>query len=399
MNFKDKVIQLILSFCSYFTPKKKKLVIFGAGDSKQFQGNPKYLLLYLNSTKSELEYYWSAKSKKQQNLLASKNVPFINPYSLKGFIKLLRAKYLFIEKSSYDVYYSRMILGRFNFIQTWHAIPFKKVGIHAKEHQSTKIQYRFLDNRFVSKIIKGLKIFSRHKYKKIVSSSDVVTKIFSEAFENNNMVLSGYPRNDIFVKKELIFNESHSIFKESQYSKFVLYAPTFRDHKDSVSPFSDKLIEFNETLKSKGYCLLVKKHPWEKKLVIPEGLSNIKDVSGEIDDIQELMPNIDVIITDYSSTFFDFMVSGKPVIFFPYDFKEYISTCRGIYFDYFDELQGPFANNEKELFEEIMNFEELQNNEEHNKKYQYVLDKYNCIVDGSSSKKLMEHLYPDVSFK
>ena len=398
MSFKDKVLQLLLTSCSYFVPKNKKLVLFGAGDSKQFQGNPKYLLLYLNTINSELEYYWSAKSKKQQTLLNSKKIPFINPYSLKGFTKLLRAKYLFIEKSSYDVYYTKIILGRFNFIQTWHAIPFKKVGIHAKEHQSKKIQYKFLDNVIVSKVFRYLKIFSRHKYKKIISSSDVVSKIFSDAFENENMLLSGYPRNDIFFNEKLIFNEPHPIFKKKIKSKFILYAPTFRDHKDAVNPFSEKLIKFNETLISKNYFLLIKKHPWEKKLIIPKGLSNIIDLSNEIDDIQELMPNVDAIITDYSSTFFDFMVSGKPVLFFPYDFEEYTIACRGIYFDYFKELQGPFAINEEELFQQIIYFEELQHDDNYLKKYRWVLNKYNCISDGSSSKKLMEHLYPNISF-
>src|SRR5699024_10824856 len=116
---KNKVLFSLLFLLSYFFPKKKNLLIFGGGDGKQFQGNSKYLLLFLMKNNVEgLEYYWSSKTTKQQENLKLLKIPFINHYSWKGFFKLLRAKYMFIEKSSYDTYYSRSIFGRFNFIQT-----------------------------------------------------------------------------------------------------------------------------------------------------------------------------------------------------------------------------------------------------------------------------------------
>src|SRR5699024_5687039 len=118
---------------SYLIPRKKNLIVCGGGDAGQFQGNPKYILLYLLKSKNkDLEFYWSSKSKEQRKKLKSLSIPFINPYSLKGFFIILRAKYLFIEKSSFDVYYSRSIFGRFNFIQTWHGTPLKKIGIDAQ---------------------------------------------------------------------------------------------------------------------------------------------------------------------------------------------------------------------------------------------------------------------------
>src|SRR5690606_19878170 len=123
---KNYCLHSLLLILSYIIPKKKNLIIFGAGDAKQFQGNPKYIYQYLrvNQCKS-LESYWSAKSKMQQQFLADMNAPFIDPYSISGFFKILRAQYMVIEKSTFDVYYTKMIFGRFNFIQTWHGTPLK----------------------------------------------------------------------------------------------------------------------------------------------------------------------------------------------------------------------------------------------------------------------------------
>ena len=175
---KNYLLQIALTVLSYLVPKKKNLLILGAGDAKQFQGNPKYLYLFLAQNQSSIEFYWSAKSGEQRKKLAARNLPYINPYSKNGFIKLLRAKYIVIEKSSYDAYYTPMILGNFNFIQTWHGSPFKKVGIHAAEHLQGSIHMSSNPENLMYKILKSINFFSRQKYKLITSPSQYVSEIF-----------------------------------------------------------------------------------------------------------------------------------------------------------------------------------------------------------------------------
>src|SRR5699024_2758021 len=106
------------------------------------------------------EYYWSSKTTKQQENLKLLKIPFINPYSWKGFFKLLRAKYMFIEKSSYDTYYSTSIFGRFNFIQTCHGSPQKKFGIDL-EGQNSSLPLTSSQDSFLYKLLKKIKFFSR----------------------------------------------------------------------------------------------------------------------------------------------------------------------------------------------------------------------------------------------
>lgn len=391
---KDKILSLLITTLSYFVPKKKTLVIFGSGDSKQFQGNPKYLFLYLNTVNSNIDSFWSSKNKEQYNVIEERGLPVIDRYSFKGFWQILRARYLVIEKSSYDIYYSKSIFGRFNFIQTWHATPFKKVGVDAYDHKSADWNYKLIKNKILHRFLKKIKFYSRLKYKKIVSTSEVVSLILQGAFENKNTVITGYPRNDVLFNKKLLFNDYSSFLKTEKYHKIILYAPTFRDNKHTVMPFSKELIKFNKKLKEKKYLLVIKKHPWEKKFVVPNGLSNVQDVSKDIEDIQELLPHVDLLITDFSSTFYDFMLMKKDVIFFVYDFEDYINNCRGIYFDYFDELQGPFARDEKQLFDLILN-DDWTLDKSYRYKYTKVLNKYNHFKDGNSSQRLLHILFPD----
>lgn len=232
---KNYLLQLLLFLCSYFAPKKKNLVILGAGDSKQFQGNPKYVYQFLCSVNSNLEFYWSAKSKDQREILANNGTPFINPYSVKGFFKILRAKYLIIEKSSFDIYYIKSIRGRFKFVQTWHGSPFKKVGVHAADHLSSSIHMSSNMESRKYRFLKRIKFFSRQKYKVITSPSEAVSKIFQGAFENENTVITGYPRNDVLFNAGLAVNDYAAKFEFSKYAKIILYAPTFRDNKDARS--------------------------------------------------------------------------------------------------------------------------------------------------------------------
>lgn len=390
---KNYLLQIALTVLSYLVPKKKNLLILGAGDAKQFQGNPKYLYLFLAQNQSSIEFYWSAKSGEQRKKLAARNLPYINPYSKNGFIKLLRAKYIVIEKSSYDAYYTPMILGNFNFIQTWHGSPFKKVGIHAAEHLQGSIHMSSNPENLMYKILKSINFFSRQKYKLITSPSQYVSEIFESAFENKNVKITGYPRNDVFFNKKLAFNDYTELLKRKEYQKIILYAPTFRDNKDSVSAFSDQLKEYNNSLAELGYLLVVKKHPWEKQLVIPEGLSNIVDISEDVDDIQEVLIHIDILITDYSSTFYDYMLTGNPTIFYAYDLEEYLENCRGLYFDYKEGLQGPFAFSEEALFKLIFTSDEWTRDKAYQEKYKTVLDRFNEYKDGDSSQRLLKYLW------
>ncbi len=381
---KQIIIQLFFVLFSYIIPKKKNLIIFGSGNARLFNGNPKYMYMYLYNSNLDVEYYWSTKNKEVFERLNNINYPVIMANSLKGFLKLLRAKYLVIEISSLDVSYTRSIIGRFNFVQSNHGTPLKKVGDDA---------ITIVKNPTLDRFMKKHKVYSKLRYKYFVSASDEVDKIVLSAFGNKNIVTTGYPRNDVFLNRELLFFDYQKKFGLKDYSKIFFYAPTFRDNYSSVIPFTSKIEQLNDYLAENRYVLFVKKHPYENVLQVPDNLSNIKDVSFEIDDIQEMLPFVDVLITDYSSTFFDFILTNKPVIYYSYDLDKYIDNCRGMYYDYYSELSGPFAKNEDELIDLIKNIDVWSRNDDYLEKYQKQVEKFNKFRDGNSSERLLDILF------
>lgn len=395
---KNKLIFLFLFCFSYIIPKKKDLIICGGGDAKQFQGNGKYLLLHLkNHNPRNLEFYWSSKSKKQQEELNELNIPFIDPYSWNGFWKILRAQYLFIEKSSIDVYYTKHIFGKFNFIQTWHGTPLKKIGRDSFDDiKNPSISSN--PNHFIYKMMKKLGMLTRQKFKLITAPSEEVQTIFKRTFENDNVAITGYPRNDVLFQPDLAIHNYQEQLGLKHYKKIILYAPTFRDDSYTIQPFSDQLDKYNQQLKDVNYLMIVKKHPWQKTLEIPQDLTHIVDLSSSVDDINELLPFVDILITDYSSVFFDYMLSQKPIIYFPYDIEDYLKNCRGMYYDYYNKFQGPFAHNEEELFNLILTNETWSNDENYLNKYHQVITEFHQFKDGSSSERLLNYLFDQFSF-
>lgn len=211
-------------------------------------------------------------------------------------------------------------------ISVWHGIPYKKMFIDLDEkHISSALNYQ-------------------NGYDLMVSPS----KFYTEKFLNNSMMYNrevleiGSSRCDsLFIsanKKESIRNDLGINFNE----KIVLYAPTFRKSGDFVIPFDTKKIidKFG-----KEYRLIVKGHYLNE---IKNYDSNIIDATN-YSNVNELISIADVLITDYSSLFFDFSVVNNNVIFFQYDKKEYKNE-RGFMFDLEDYVDSKLiCETEKEL--------------------------------------------------
>ena len=112
----------------------------------------------------------------------------------------------------------------------------------------------------------------------------------------------------------------------------------------------------------------------------------VYDVSS-LDDITPLYTISDLLITDYSSVFFDYANLSRPIILYMYDLKEYAEGIRGFYID-INELPGPIIENEEELPAAIK--EALSGNFRPNEKYARFNEKYNYLDDGNASRRVVE---------
>jgi len=391
---KGLLVQLLLFFSSYIIPKKKNLIILGSGKKNDFRGNPKYFYLYLNLYQTDIDAVWSTNSNEIFNLLSKQGLPVIYRNSVKSFFNLIRAKYLVIEKSAADVYYTESIWGNFNFIQTWHGIVFKKTGIEALEDNKGLPGSSVLSKRKLRIVMQRLGLLSMMKYKLILSTSKQYEGLLKKSFLNKNVKTLGYPRNDVFFNKKLIFTDFNTKFELFNFNKIILYAPTFRDNKENATPFTDEfLYKLDNFLTKNNYFLLIKKHPLDNSISIKNSFTSIKDVSSEVNDVQDLLVDIDILISDYSSIIHDFILTKRPVIYYIYDFIEYKSSCRGFYYDYHKTLSGPFVTNEQELLDTLTTLNTWSKSDIYLTKYNEQVNRFHTYQDGSSCLNLFNYLF------
>jgi len=371
----------ILSILSYFIPKKKNQILLGSFKGRFF-GNPKFFFLYLCKNPNQFKPFWITGNKETFQMLKERKLPVIYLYSWKGFVAILLSEYLVFSYTLDDVSYGLFLFGRFNKIDTWHGTPLKKVGIKTITKNPT-LKQKIMQKLFHKRDKKSRKL--------ILASSENVKKILSKEFENNHVEVLGYPRNDVFFNSNLVFEDYNNKLNLKKYKKIILYCPTYRDIPSSKIPFSQNFLKkLDAFLMEQGYLFLIKRHEMDRNLKNTQSYRNIIDITKDVQDIQDLLVHVDILITDYSSVFFDFALCNKPLIFYPYDFDEYIKNSRDMYFEYFEEFPGPFVYNEDELLECIKSIDDAVHETKYQTKYETFKNKFNFYQDGKSSERLIK---------
>lgn len=263
------------------------------------------------------------------------------------------------------------------YIQTWHgAIPLKRI----EKDAITDLSKNYIKNAKKDSAMCDL----------ILSDTDFFTNLIRRSFWYDGEILQkGIPRNDIFFNKGLIVQSKEKIINfigdKSEYL-FVLYAPTFRNYPsyESFAIEWDSVISEIEIKFKKKVKVLLRLHPNSLKNV---DISKLKSDSRIVDmcsypDMQELLCSSDILITDYSSSMFDFAILHKPCFLYANDIELY---NRGFYFD-IRKLPFPLAENTETLVNNIKGFS-------------YDLYKINVIKlfeglgfieDGNASKYVVE---------
>ena len=396
----DLFLDFLLIIFSMIVPKIKGELLFGADLGTLFKGNPKYLFLYLQGN-VDLSPIWITGNRKVVSELSDKQFAVVYKYSIRGFWTILRSEWLFIDFKPKDVLYlGETTFGRFKFVQTTHGVPFKKGGQFAiDEGRGRQLKYNVF---FINSLIKNAKKalvynFLLANYEMVIATSEETKKTSEYLFKSNNVTICGMPRNDIFFNKKVAWNNLYDQMELSKFSQVILYAPTYRDNYASVEPFSeDFLVEFDAYLRDTNKVILVKKHPLDGKINLQDKLTNFKMITEKVDDIQELLIHVDLLITDYSSVIFDYALLKRPFLLFPYDYQEYLKSCRGFIYDYFEELPGPFAKTENELMNYIRDVDSWFCSDIYQRKYASFSTKFNKYHDGHSCKRCLSHLlkYP-----
>jgi CDP-glycerol glycerophosphotransferase (TagB/SpsB family) len=388
-------ILIIPLYCiSYFIPKNKKIWVFGAWEGNKFADNSKYLYLYVKNTKPNIRPIWIMRNKDAIKLLIKNGIEVYHTNSLKGFYYSAIAKISINSNSNAGTNF--FLLGNCKKIQLWHGTPLKKLGVHNNKglkRKTSKIENLILN---ATKSLNPFKI-NPHMF---ISTSPDVSELFHEAYDikNENFALTGYPRNDIFfdyswIKNAIGENYLDKLSMKIDFTKVITYLPTFRSYDiDLFKNYGFDFDNIQKFLERVNAILIIKFHLYEENGTdFSEKYNRIHFVSDlEVPDIYPIMKNTDILITDYSSIFFDFMLTNRPIIFAPFDLDEYIQKERDLYFDYYSVTPGPKAYNWNEVMIQIV--ESIKNPSEYSKEREKANFMFNIHKNGEYSRRVYDEI-------
>ncbi len=323
-----------------FVKNNSKLIVFSCFGGRKYDDSPKciYERMLQDPRFDDYSLVWSFMHPNEHEIPRGKKV---KTDTFSYYIILLKAR-CWITNSTMErgLSFKRKNIFYFN---TWHGTPIKFMG---------------------SDISKNNKSFgakgSGCPYDVFCAQGQYDAEIFERSFcvPDSSMKIIGLPRNDELVSD--IGEERKNCIKAKlgieNKRKILLYAPTFREYsKDRnnnciIAPPIQ--IELWREKFGDDYVLLFRAHYEVVKVMNIISDDFVKDVSS-YPDLNELMIVSDILISDYSSIFFDFSLMCKPMLCFAYDYDEY-QTKRGLYFDIRKELNCVDMDTEEKLIEEIL---------------------------------------------
>ncbi len=386
LNIKRLLEYKIISFG---TKVDEKLIVFATFSGKSYACSPKaiYESMLNNEKFKDYTFVWGFNNIKNYKELEENKNTIVVKFMNKEYQRYLaRAKYwVFNYRAPDHVYPKKNQI----FIQCWHGTPLKRLG-YDLENTGNVMNSK-------NEIRKKYKIDSK-KFKYFISPSKFASEKFISAWnlkeinKEDVIVEQGYPRNDF------LYNYTETDVKkikkklglEKEQRKIILYAPTWRDnqHTSSVGYTYKTEVDFEKLQQSlsKDYIILFRAHYLVANSFEFDKYNNfIYDVSG-VDDINELYVISDILITDYSSVFFDYANLKKPIIYYMYDLEAYRDDIRGFYFD-INELPGNIVKTEDELIKEV---EYTTEKFQYDDKYKRFNERYNYLDDGNAARRVIE---------
>ena len=373
-NIPHRVLLSYLKFCVALLNILSIKPTYIAFVSKSFVGNNLKALLVESSAK-KTNTILLTDNESQREEFAKIGVETKKLHSVSGFWTLARAQKIVQDQGDFT-HPLNLLLSRQEKIQMWHGVPLKRL------------------NRLF-----GI------TYDWMISTSDYVNESsLKDVIDAKNYINLGYPRNDLLLKdhsvrdlvlcdRELYNRAKDAFIKNKQ--KVIVYMPTHRESATSIGKAPSPLMpldfeSLNTFCSENNFLMVVKLHPFvmqfQANFSPPEGYSNVYFHSAQ-GDIYPLLKYTDLLITDYSSIYFDFLLLDRPIVFFDYDFDEYSSNMGGFVYDYEENAPGLKVKTQKDLQDAV----ELSLNENQifSEERKQALDRFHTHQDEHSSKRIL----------
>lgn len=367
----------VFATLSFVVPKDPNLLLFGGG----WNGNSKAVYEYCRRHRPDYVLCWISPNDSRDRVAELEDF-YVDLRSWRALWLALRAGFLFInhQGSELCLYPLR---GRFPIVQLWHGSPIKKILFDSRE---------YYDNRTPEQLDMLRAEF--RTYRMVVTTSEAMVPIMASAFrvvDPARIKVLGLPRNDA------LFQPASPRPPELRgYDRVVLYAPTYRDsgRKPDFLFDSRQRARLAAGLKEQNTLFLLKPHRLERELYreLPSDPPFAQRL-GETDyDVVELFMHVDVLVTDYSSIASDFGLTGKPMIFFPWDLDAYLRESREVYFDYNALVPGPIARDLDEFLALLQQLDRIASDPAYRRRYAEFVSFFHTHQDGNSTRRVLDEL-------
>ena len=265
--------------------------------------------------------------------------------------------------------------GQFN-LSTWHGTPLKHIALDEPSYKNAEFVRRYCASDM------------------LMSGCELTTNAYKTAFNWNKPILvKGTPRNDLMFSRD-----SEALKKKlglPENKKIVMFAPTFRESIElsGVSQMNeidmDRLFSALSEKFGGEWCFVFRSHNLVMAKIRDEHSNILENVinGNEFPDMAEYLACTDLLLTDYSSSMFDYSLSGRPCLLYTPDLENYKNVERGFYIG-IDTLPYPLAESFDGLIKNIKSFD----SEKYNKKVDEFLKSIGNIEFGGASDAAVDEI-------
>ena len=344
IQFPFRLLGLGFYYCSHLFPRKEDQWLFGDGTG--FNSNGKHLFLQTLENHPEIKAYWIG-DKASSAKVRALGLPAYWRCSLKGLWLCLTSKYYIVSHTQGCINF--WTSGGAKVVNLWHGLGWKACLWSNPFHQVFKKKERWANFCHL--------LFYPHLYYKpdlvLSTSPEMTERFFAPMFDvpTEKCVEDIYPRCQYMLQsKDVLLEKIKRYGKQEEldllnligrFDKVVFYAPTYRDAQYDF--FKESGIDFNDLnneMKQRNWLFLVKCHPSTKiDYTRYTTFEHIVFADKNIDSYN-IMPFTDMLVSDYSSIVFDYLLLQKKTIIFPFDKEKYLSTSRKMAFQYEELIEG-----------------------------------------------------------
>lgn len=358
---KETIVSLLCWLFGYpltfFIKRDPNLTLVIIRSGNVFADNSKYYFVYANDIISPDEriVLLTSGRRLQAQITEAGGQAILHP-TIRSLFLLLRCGTL-VTDIIVSGYYP--LIHNAQFVQIWHGAPLKHIELDVHRR-------RLVDGNSLTRLILSIQkiIIGRYPVYDIVvaTSQKFIENAFQSSFKARRFIATGYPRNDILfgmpeprsiAGRLARINVDQQAMDTAKQAKcegmtLCLYAPTFR--KSLSNPFDTviNLTGLSEFATQNNILFVLKLHPVMHGCHKFNQYSNILEYDSN-GDVYPLMALCDILITDYSSIYFDYLLLDRPILFFAYDLENYLEEDRNMYFDYESMTPGAKCRSQQEL--------------------------------------------------